>query len=74
MQLDEHPLLAQRIQFREDIAKSSVKGIHIFLGVFMETYWYFFNKFQRPNSPLTLNYYGSPDNQIDTTSYEDTAR
>jgi len=63
---DEHPWLAQRIAFKKLLAGSPVKGLHVFNGIFMETFFYL----QSQN----LMYLANPNQPINITTYEDTAR
>jgi nucleoside-diphosphate-sugar epimerase len=67
LQKDEHALLKQRIQFREELEKTNVKGLHVFNGVFMETFFTIVDK-------DGFWYWGDPNRKINLISMHDVAR
>jgi len=69
IQEGEHPFLTSRIKFRKYLETTPVKGLHVTLGIFTETF-FFFKTRMFPG----LHYYQSPDQKIDITTYEDTAK
>jgi len=66
---DEHPFIGQRIRFRKYLETTPMKGLHVSLGIFAETFFYFMCHLF-PG----LHYYQSADQKIDITTYNDTAR
>ncbi len=66
---DEHPFLGQRIRFRKYLEGTPMKGLHVSLGMFTETFFYFM-----AHLFPGLHYYQNADQKIDTTTYNDTAR
>ena len=65
----EHPFLDSRIKFRKYLETTPVKGLHVTLGVFTQTFFFFMTRLF-PG----LHYYHNPDQKIDFTTYEDTAK
>ena len=65
----EHPFLDSRIKFRKYLETTPVKGLHVTLGVFTQTFFFFMTRLF-PG----LHYYHNPDQKIDITTYEDTAK
>ena len=52
--------------------KSTVKGVHILVGLLMETYWEYFSNWNAEEK--SLSYWGMVDDQWDMTSYLNAAQ
>ena len=50
----------------------ALQYLHISLGAFTEVFWGFFGLYCHEDG--TLRYYGSPDQKLDVTTYQDTVR
>ena len=52
--------------------KSTVRGVHILVGLLMETYWQYFSDWKPEEK--SISYWGSVDDQWEMTSYRTTAQ
>ena len=52
--------------------KSSVEGVHILVGLLMETYWHYFANWNAKDK--SISYWGSVDDPWEMTSYFKTAQ
>ncbi|EFN60033.1 hypothetical protein CHLNCDRAFT_133246 [Chlorella variabilis] len=66
-----HFMIAPRRRFADILKDSGVPYLHISLGAFTEVFWGFFGLYCHEDG--TLRYYGSPDQKLDVTTYQDTA-
>jgi len=62
----EHFFTTQRLEFRESLDKSSIKGLHVSNGFFMETYFYL-------NTDKFM-YWGDIDEKLDLTTQDDVGK
>lgn len=68
---EKHFMVAARRRFADILAASGVPYLHVNIGCFTEVFWGFFGVFD--HSTGTLQYYGSPDQKLDVTTYQDAA-
>jgi len=62
-----HFFMEQRLQFKELLDKSKVKGLHFTNGMFMETYFWMANQYG-------FSYWGDINQKFDLTSEEDVGK
>merc|ERR1712224_26509 len=71
--VEEHPLLAERKAFREKLARSFVRAIHIHIGCFMDEGEFFGFLGLWDATSRTLQYWGDAGLPLDLTTWKDAA-
>lgn len=77
----QHPLSQQRKNMRKHLDSKAIKGLHIHIGVFIETYIYAMNYFLEHLDVLGLTgkekglpYFENADQKLDFSTYPDVAK